>query len=640
MKISTSNLNAELLSAITTLQISSIDYPGDDTAANPAGGQTIILNGSGFEAGASVLLNSVAVGVVTVVNSTTIQFISPALAAGGYTLYVANPGGGTAISVPGIQYSGIPTWSTSAGTLGTLYEVAPISTTLSATSDSAITYSLYSGTLPTGSTLNSSTGFLSGTAPADTGSTTYTFTIRASDAELQDTDRTFSLTINTDTVSWSSPAEGATISGNQDEAFTQALSASSAGGRAITYTANALPTGLSIVGSDITGTPTAAYSASSLITATAALSNRTATRTIVWNIALSIPSGKLYSWGRNYKGPLGLGDTINRSSPVQVGSLTTWLSIAGGKYYTAAIKKDNTLWSWGDNGYGQLGDGTTIDKSSPIQVGALTTWKTISLFNNFLAAIKLDGTLWVWGGNYHGQLGLSDRSYRSSPVQVGAYTDWLTATPGGDHMAALKTNGTLWTWGYNVQGALGVDDRVTRSSPVQVGSLTTWAAIDAGNSSTFAIKTDGTLWAWGNNGNGVLGHGDTIKRSSPVQVGALTNWSSVATTPGATVALKTNGSMWTWGYNQTGELGLGDVNYRSSPVQVGTLTTWLKVAAGYSTGMIAMKTDGTIWSWGRNSNGQLGQGNVTVQSSPVQIGSLTTWIDVASGMTCSFGIST
>jgi alpha-tubulin suppressor-like RCC1 family protein len=640
MKISTSNLNAALLTAITPLQISSIDYPGDDTAANPAGGQTIIINGSGFEAGAAVLLNSVAVGVVTVVNSTTIQFISPALAAGGYTLYVANPSGGTAISVPGLQYSGIPTWSTGAGTLGTLYEVAPISTTLSATSDSAITYSLYSGTLPTGSTLNSSTGFLSGTAPVDTGSTTYTFTIRASDAELQDTDRTFSLTINTDTVTWSSPLEGATISGTQGEALTQALSSSSAGGRSITYTANALPTGLSIVGSNITGTPTDAYSASSLITATAALSNRTATRTLVWNIALGVPSGKLYSWGNNSYGMLGLGDQINKSSPTQVGTLTTWLSIAAGRYATWMLKKDNTVWTWGQNLYGQLGLNDTASRSSPVQVGSLTTWKTISSFYIHWAAIKLDGTLWVNGYNGQGRLGLGDVVNQSSPVQVGALTTWSSVSAGGEHNAATKTDGTLWVWGFNTYGNLGQGDTISRSSPVQVGALTTWAVTETGNGNTFAVKTDGTLWAWGSNNNGQLGLGNTNRPSSPVQVGALTNWSSISASAGSTVATKTNGTMWTWGYNQLGDLGLGDATYRSSPTQVGALTTWLKAASAYSSSKLAIKTDGTLWTWGRGFNGALGLGDTINRSSPVQVGSLTTWIDIAGGLTGHFAIST
>lgn len=121
---------------INTPKVSTIGYPGDDTAADPAGGQTITLTGSGFLAGASVLINGSAVGVVSVVSSTTITFTSPANSTGSYVLYVINTDGGTAIAIPGIQYSGVPTWTTAAGSLATVYETSTIANTFSATSDS------------------------------------------------------------------------------------------------------------------------------------------------------------------------------------------------------------------------------------------------------------------------------------------------------------------------------------------------------------------------------------------------------------------------------------------------------------------------------------------------------------------------
>lgn len=264
-------------------KISSITYVGDNTAADTAGGETITLTGSGFNAGATVLLESVAVGSVTVANSTTITFTAPAKSTGSYIVYVVNTDGSTAILVPGIQYSGTPTWSTAAGSLGTAYEQTPIAATVSATGDGTISYSVVSGTLPAGSTL-ASNGQLSGTAPADTGSTTYTFTVRASDAQNQDTDRQFSVTINTDVVTWSSPANNTTYTWLTETANTVSLSATSAAGFNVSYSANTLPTGLSVSGSTITGTPTAAGNTTTLVTATAATTGRTATRTINWVI--------------------------------------------------------------------------------------------------------------------------------------------------------------------------------------------------------------------------------------------------------------------------------------------------------------------------------------------------------------------
>lgn len=277
--------------ATSTPRISSIVYPGDDTAAATAGGQTVTLNGAGFNAGASVLINGSYAGVVSVANSTSLSFTTPSNSGGTYILYVINTDGGTGISVPGISYSGTPSWSNTSGSLATLYETAAVNTQLTATggvSDGAITYSLQSGTLPSGSSLNSSTGLLSGTSQATASSTTYSFTIRASDAQNQDTDRAFSITINPDAVTWSSPADGTVTELFQDTAMSNVtLSATSAAGQSIAYTANALPTGVTISGSNVTGTPTVVGNTISVITATAANTNRTATRTFTWVVSVS-----------------------------------------------------------------------------------------------------------------------------------------------------------------------------------------------------------------------------------------------------------------------------------------------------------------------------------------------------------------
>jgi hypothetical protein len=296
-KISLNNLQPSVVTAISAggsgsaPKISSITYPGDDTAASTAGGQTITLTGSGFTTGASVIVNGSYAGVVTVVSNTSITFTAPANSGGTYPLYVVNTDGGTAISIPGISYSGTPSWSNTAGSLATVYETAALSTQLTATGnlgDGAITYSVYSGTLPPGSSLNTSTGLLSGTTQATASSTTYTFTIRASDAQNQDTDRAFSITINPDVVTWSSPADGTVTALFQDTAMSNVtLSATSAAGQSIAYSANALPTGVTISGSNVTGTPTVVGNTISVITATAANTNRTATRTFTWVVSVA-----------------------------------------------------------------------------------------------------------------------------------------------------------------------------------------------------------------------------------------------------------------------------------------------------------------------------------------------------------------
>ena len=352
----------------------------------------------------------------------------------------------------------------------------------------------------------------------------------------------------------------------------------------------------------------------------------------------------LLAWGSGFHGQLGLGNTAYYSSPVQVGTLTNWkiISPSSGSSWVMSIKTDNTLWSWGYNGFGQLGLGNTTNYSSPVQVGALTNWLTISSGYGHVLATKTDGTLWSWGLNQYGQLGLGNITYRSSPVQVGLLTNWLTISAGYLISAAIKTDGTLWTWGGNNVGQLGLGNKTNYSSPKQVGALTNWSKIFAAgyaNSFVLAIKTDGTLWSWGINTAGQLGLGNTTYYSSPKQVGALTNWSVPNTGFNFSVCIKTDGTMWSWGKNNNyGQLGLNNLSYYSSPKQVGALTTWLNASSGqYHT--LATKTDGTIWTWSRNNNGQLGLGNTTNYSSPKQVGILTNWSKAAAGLTSSFALA-
>jgi alpha-tubulin suppressor-like RCC1 family protein len=297
------------------------------------------------------------------------------------------------------------------------------------------------------------------------------------------------------------------------------------------------------------------------------------------------------------------------------------------------------LMSWGYNGYGQLGLGDRTDRLSPVQVGSLLDWKNVSCGYQYTVATKTDGSLWAWGGNFSGSLGLGDTTNRSSPVQVGSLLTWKNVAGGGFHTMATKTDGSLWAWGSNNtgnldSGQLGLGDRIDRSSPVQVGSLYTWNKVACGGSNyTMAIKTDGSLWAWGSNDRGQLGLGNVSGTLSPVQVGSLLTWKDVSCGERHTMAIKTDGSLWAWGNNQGyapnfyGQLGLGDTTHRSSPVQVGSLLDWKNVSCGaYHT--IATKTDGSLWAWGGNDFGQLGLGDINVsRSSPVQVGSLLTWKD-------------
>jgi len=201
---------------------------------------------------------------------------------------------------------------------------------------------------------------------------------------------------------------------------------------------------------------------------------------------------------------------------------------------------------------------------------------------------------------------------------------------------------SLYGWGYNFFGNLGLGNTTYYSSPKQIGALTNWSALSVGQQYTLAVKTDGTLWAWGRNPSGQLGDGTTTNRSSPVQIGALTNWSKVcAGRSGESFAIKTDGTLWSWGTNARGQLGLGNTTYYSSPKQIGALTSWASLSTnGVDECCGAVKTDGTLWVWGRNSAGELGLGNRTYYSSPKQLGALTNWSKIQMSNSISFAIKT
>lgn len=345
----------------------------------------------------------------------------------------------------------------------------------------------------------------------------------------------------------------------------------------------------------------------------------------------------LYAWGANSNAQLGQNNFTARSSPIQVGTLSTWKTVSAGAYNSAGILNDNSLRVWGFNDTGALGTNNVVRYSAPVQVNG--SWLAISLTAYNSLSLKTDNSMWSSGSNDTGQLG--GGLQRSSPAQIGALTTWVGVNIYSNNLSgsaiAVKNDGTLWAWGANDFGGLGTNNTTTYYSPVQVGALTNWkqAVVGGGGSIGFGIKTDGTMWSWGSNASGILGINDgsgSTRRSSPVQIGSSTDWSFVATGGGSGYAIKTNGTMWAWGSNSNGALGINSSATQSAPIQIGALTTWKYVSA-YDTTAVALKNDGSIWAWGYNTNGQLGQNNLIARSSPVQVGSYYYWNSASTGGT-------
>lgn len=324
----------------------------------------------------------------------------------------------------------------------------------------------------------------------------------------------------------------------------------------------------------------------------------------------------------------------------RVGTGSNWFKAASYELYHYAIDAVNKH-IWYNSNALSLGNFTKIrsDTFSDIRCGG-----DLNVFNPCLLALKTDNTLWSYGSNTYGELGDNTTVGRNSFAQIGANT-W-TSFDITLHSLAVRSDGTLWGWGYGANGRIGNNAVVNRSSPVQIGTGTTWRQVSCGDSFSGAVKTDNTLWMWGYNGYGQLGQNNTTDRSSPVQVGTGTDWrlvSCMTAFPTYTLAIKTNGTLWAWGANDQGRLGDGTTTYRSSPVQIGTGTNWVSASAGVHGISFALKSDGTLWGWGNSNNFGLYYPQSlrgAYSSSPVQVGALNTWKDVTQGAFQTFLLGT
>src|SRR5215208_921824 len=298
------------------------------------------------------------------------------------------------------------------------------------------------------------------------------------------------------------------------------------------------------------------------------------------------------------------------------------------------------VWAWGSNGAGQLGDCSTTDRTTPVKVSNLSGIKDVAVGCNHSLAVKEDGTVWAWGFNGAGQLGDGTTTDRYTPVKVSGLSGIKGIAGGCNHSLALKEDGTMWAWGANHWGQLGNGswDRDAHPTPVQVGGITGVKDLAGGWQHSLAVKEDGTAWAWGSNEYGQLGDGTTtIIRTSPVKISGLSGVKDLAGGRQHSLAVKEDGTVWAWGDNYYGQLGDGTTTDRTTPVQVSGLSSVKDVSSG-AFHSLAVKEDGTVWAWGSNGNRALGGGTTTDRTTPVRVSGLSGVKDIAGGFQHSLAL--
>ncbi|MCC5805087.1 MAG: hypothetical protein JJU00_02050 [Opitutales bacterium] len=354
---------------------------------------------------------------------------------------------------------------------------------------------------------------------------------------------------------------------------------------------------------------------------------------------LALREGVLWAWGSNFSHVFGDGTNTSSNVPVEVGG--EWEFVAAGVVHSAGIDTDGRLWLWGNNDYGQLGDGSATMSASPVEVAGSGNWKAVALegtgsFGRHTVALSGDGTLMAWGSAFKGQVGTGAYGTYTEPTGL-ENGEWETVVAVSNSSYGIQSDGTLWSWGQNTFGQLGHGTNEDVFFPSPVGEDSDWAVVTAGQYHTVAIKDDGRLYAWGRNTQGQLGNGEpTDPRTVPGQVGGDNDWAAASAGRDFTLALKQDGTLWAWGFNSSGQLGVGSTNQSYSPIQVllaegeGSNSDWVEVSAG-ADHSVARRGDGTIWAWGSNANGRLGDGTTDNSSVPIQVGDKTNWAAITAG---------
>lgn len=312
--------------------------------------------------------------------------------------------------------------------------------------------------------------------------------------------------------------------------------------------------------------------------------------------------------------------------------------LAGGTAHALAVDGENggKVLAWGDNSSGQLGNGGTENATYPVEVFGLANAVGVAAGEGFSLALDSYGYVWAWGKNDLGQLGDTTTSNRNTPVRVSRLNGVVQIAAGKNFALAVKNDGSVWAWGSNAKGQLGLevsDSAKFRATPVQVSGtgFEKLQKVAAGSDFCLALKVDGSVWAWGANDNGQLGLGNTVASIQPQRVAlpAEAIITEIAARNHA-LALQNNGTVWAWGKNDMGQLGDDTTTQRTAPVQVVDISEVKSIAVG-TTWSLALRSDGSVWTWGDNEKGQLLDKTKTQRHFPVKAQGLADIVALVAG---------
>ena len=323
-------------------------------------------------------------------------------------------------------------------------------------------------------------------------------------------------------------------------------------------------------------------------------------------------------------GPTSGGTTVTDTVPG-----VTFTQISTGNDHSLAMGSDGNTYAWGNSSSGQVGDGTKVERRRPVIVQAptLVTFTQVSAGYYHSLALDSDGKAYGWGDNYDGAVGDGTTTERITPVpvQMPAGITFTQVSGGGYHSLALGSNGKIYSWGYNGDGQTGTGGPSSGSTtPVLVPTPTgvTFTRVESGGYHSLALDSDGYSYAWGNNSAGQLGNNTTTDSDTPVlvQMPLGVTFTQISAGTDHSLALRSDGNAYAWGRNIEGQLGDGTNTARSIPTLVPTSpgVTFTQIAAGHDHSL-ALRSDGNSYAWGSNISGRLGDNTTTSRNSPVLI---------------------